>query len=123
VGRRRGQATRAPGRDRQPPLAELMAAYAGMRGVSASALQLEKGSFDTWSNARQAAQLSPRLPRRIVLVTSWIHMARAKEASPAPASRCVRWERICAGCRRGCPGRWCREPAAWRIPKLRCTNG
>jgi len=63
-----------------PPLAELMAAYAGMRGVSASALQLEKGSFDTWSNARQAAQLTPRLPRRIVLVTSWIHMARAQEA-------------------------------------------
>ncbi|GAB3384666.1 hypothetical protein GCM10027432_16370 [Lysobacter fragariae] len=61
-------------------LAELMAAYAQMQGVPSTALRVETESGDTWGNARHAALLSPRLPGRIVLVTSLIHMPRAQRA-------------------------------------------
>lgn len=60
--------------------AELMAAYAGHLGVPARALRLEADSSDTWGNARNSARLSPRLPLRIALVTSLIHMPRAQHA-------------------------------------------
>jgi len=63
-----------------PSLAELMSAYAQRLGVPATALRLETRSDDTWSNAVRAAELSPSVPRRVVLVTSWIHMRRAREA-------------------------------------------
>lgn len=63
-----------------PALAELMAAYARMQGVPSGALRLETGSGDTWENAAGAAAMTPRLPRRVVLVTSMIHMRRAHEA-------------------------------------------
>lgn len=63
-----------------PSLAELMSAYAQRQGVPAGALRLETRSVDTWSNAHHAAKLSPSIPRRIVLVTSFIHMRRAREA-------------------------------------------
>lgn len=61
-------------------VAELMAAYARMQGVPAAALRVEAQSDDTWSNARHAARMSPPLPARIVLVTSLIHMPRARAA-------------------------------------------
>lgn len=61
-------------------VAELMAAYARMQGVPTTALRVESQSDDTWENARHAARLSPPLPRRIVLVTSLIHMPRARAA-------------------------------------------
>lgn len=61
-------------------VAELMAAYAQMQGVPATALRVEDQSDDTWGNARHAARMSPPLPRRIVLVTSLIHMPRARAA-------------------------------------------
>lgn len=61
-------------------VAELMAAYAGRLGVPATALRVETRSEDTWSNARHAALLSPRLPQRVALVTSLIHMPRARQA-------------------------------------------
>lgn len=61
-------------------VAELMAAYAGMQGVPRAAMLAENRSDDTWDNAHHAARLSPRLPRRIVLVTSMIHMRRAQRA-------------------------------------------
>ncbi|GAB3356754.1 hypothetical protein GCM10027430_25940 [Lysobacter tyrosinilyticus] len=63
-----------------PPLAELMSAYAQRQGVPAAALRLETHSVDTWGNAVRAAELSPSIPRRVVLVTSLIHMRRAREA-------------------------------------------
>lgn len=63
-----------------PSLAELMSAYAQRLGVPKTALRLETRSDDTWSNAVRAAELSPPLPRRVVLVTSLIHMRRAQEA-------------------------------------------
>ena len=59
---------------------ELMAAYAQMQGVPAKALRVGDQSEDTWDNARHAAGMSPPLPRRIVLVTSLIHMPRARGA-------------------------------------------
>lgn len=61
-------------------VAELMAAYAETLGVPAAAMRVGNQSDDTWENARHAARLSPRLPRRIVLVTSLIHMPRARGA-------------------------------------------
>ena len=63
-----------------PALAELMAAYARMQGVPESAIRVETSSRDTWENAQEAARTSPRLPRRLVLVTSMVHMTRAEEA-------------------------------------------
>ena len=62
------------------PIAELMAAYARAHGVPESALRVEARSGDTWGNAEQAALLSPSLPRRIVLVTSLLHLPRARQA-------------------------------------------
>jgi uncharacterized SAM-binding protein YcdF (DUF218 family) len=58
--------------------AELLAAYARMLGVPDEAVRLETHSRDTWGNARNTARLQPHLPRRIVLVTSLIHMPRAQ---------------------------------------------
>ena len=63
-----------------PALAELMAAYAEMLGMPSTGLQLETKSDDTRENARHSAGLVPRLPRRIVLVTSAMHMPRARAA-------------------------------------------
>lgn len=63
-----------------PALAELMEAYAKALGVPPQALQLETDSDDTWENARHSASLAPPLPRRIVLVTSAMHMPRAQFA-------------------------------------------
>ncbi|UHQ21811.1 YdcF family protein [Lysobacter sp. 5GHs7-4] len=61
-------------------VAELMAAYAQTQGIPAAALRVDSRSDDTWDNARHAAGLSPPLPGRIVLVTSLIHMPRARAA-------------------------------------------
>lgn len=69
--------TSTPG---MPAIAGLMAAYAGMLGVPPTAIRLESESRDTWATARHAATLEPRLPRRIVLVTSLAHMPRAQSA-------------------------------------------
>ena len=62
------------------PVAALMATYAQALGVPASALRVETGSGDTRGNARHATEISPALPRRIVLVTSWVHLPRAVRA-------------------------------------------
>jgi uncharacterized SAM-binding protein YcdF (DUF218 family) len=57
-----------------------MAAYARVLGVPQSAIRLETASLDTWENAVSAAALVPRVPKRVVLVTSRVHMRRAREA-------------------------------------------
>jgi len=62
------------------PIAGLMAAYATMQGMPSTALRVEIDSDDTWSNARHAARMQPALPRRIVLLTSSVHMRRAMDA-------------------------------------------
>lgn len=63
-----------------PALSELMAAYAELLGMPLAALQMEIDSDNTWGNARHSAGLVPQLPRRIVLVTSAMHMPRAHAA-------------------------------------------
>lgn len=68
------------GDDGMRSLAELMAAYAQALGVPVRALRLEADSDDTWENARHSTRLVPSLPKRIVLVTSAMHMPRARFA-------------------------------------------
>lgn len=68
------------GRSGAPALAELMAAYAQMLGMPAAVLRLETGSDDAGANAHRSARRVPRLPSRIVLVTSAMHMRRAQAA-------------------------------------------
>lgn len=58
----------------------LMADYARRLGVAATALQIEGTSNSTWENARALANLRPPLPRRIALITSAMHMPRARYA-------------------------------------------
>ena len=69
-----------PLRHRNVSGAELMAVYARMLGVPAGSVREETRSRDTWDNAYNTAGLRPRLPGRIVLVTSQIHMPRAQTA-------------------------------------------
>lgn len=60
--------------------ATLMAAYARRLGVGAGALRVEEGSRTTWENAQGVRRLHPPPPRRVVLVTSAMHMPRARYA-------------------------------------------
>ncbi len=62
------------------PTGALMADYARRLGVAAPALQVEGESISTWENARSLATLRPPLPRRMVLITSAMHMPRARYA-------------------------------------------
>lgn len=57
-----------------------MANLAMRMGVPATAVEIEDQSRNTWQNARNVAALSPRLPRRIWLVSSPMHLPRALEA-------------------------------------------
>lgn len=61
-------------------ISSLMAAYGRMSGVPSASLRLESKSGDTWENALMSARLVPRLPERVVLVTSAMHMPRAQLA-------------------------------------------
>ena len=63
-----------------PADARLMAAYAVRMGVPATAIRVEADARTTWENAARAAQMRPALPRRIMLVTSAMHMPRAHYA-------------------------------------------
>lgn len=77
------------------PHAKLMASYARQFGVPADAITLEASSLTTWQNAHNVAALEPRLPRRIALATSAMHMRRSVlafeaagfEVCPLPADR------------------------------------
>lgn len=62
------------------PTGALMADYARRLGVAVTALQLEGTSVSTWENARGLALLQPPVPRRVVLITSAMHMPRARYA-------------------------------------------
>lgn len=57
--------------------ADLMGEYAHWLGVPREALRLERRSSNTHENASNVAGMLPRLPRRISLVTSAMHMPRA----------------------------------------------
>lgn len=65
------------------PRAELMGEYARQLGLPAAVLTLERRSRDTRGNAVHSAMLEPRLPGRIALVTSALHMPRARLAFEA----------------------------------------
>lgn len=62
------------------PVGALMAAYARSLGVEAGAIRVEDGSTSTWENARNLATMQPAVPRRVALVTSALHMRRARYA-------------------------------------------
>ena len=54
-----------------------------MRGAWASrttALRVEAGPTSTWENARALAVAAAAVPRRVVLITSAMHMPRARYA-------------------------------------------
>lgn len=74
-----GGATRAPA----VAHADLMGEYARRLGLPERALILERRSDNTQESARNVAVLMPRLPRRIALVTSAMHMPRARIAFEA----------------------------------------
>lgn len=57
--------------------AMIMAVYAGVFDVPGNAIRIESRAHNTWENARQVAAMMPRVPRRITLVTSGMHMRRA----------------------------------------------
>lgn len=56
----------------------LMGALASRLGVPTERLRLETDSRTTWQNARFTAELQPPVARRVVLVTSALHMPRAR---------------------------------------------
>lgn len=60
------------------PESVLMSRYLQRLGVPAAAIRIESESRDTWQNAHNVAALRPALPREIVLVTSAMHMRRAR---------------------------------------------
>ena len=69
-----------PQRPGTVPTGAWMADYARRLGVSGAALRVEGGSNSTWENAMALASLQPAAPRRVVLVTSAMHMPRARYA-------------------------------------------
>ncbi len=70
----------AAARDGGKPESWLMARYAERLGVPAAAILTEQQSTSTWQNARQLAAMGPSLPRRVVLVSSAMHLPRAEYA-------------------------------------------
>src|SRR5579875_2937898 len=57
-----------------------MADLATRMGVPESSIEIEDRSRNTWENAQDVAALSPRVPRRIWLVSSGMHLPRALAA-------------------------------------------
>ena len=70
----------APGWDHGIAEARLMAVYAQRLGVAADAIRSEEASHNTWQNARNLAGLQPALPTRVTLITSAMHVRRARFA-------------------------------------------
>lgn len=65
------------GRQAESPL---MAALAEQMGVPADKIRTETRSRTTWQNARNLARMTPAVPRKVWLVTSALHMKRARYA-------------------------------------------
>jgi len=68
----------------------VLAELARRLGVPAQAIRTETHSHSTWQNAHELAALSPRLPKRIWLVSSALHLPRAlfafRQAGFAPCA-------------------------------------
>ncbi|KAF1722001.1 YdcF family protein [Pseudoxanthomonas wuyuanensis] len=62
------------------PESRLMAAYARRLGVAPAAMAEEPESRNTRQNAQNVAALAPSPPERVVLITSALHMPRARYA-------------------------------------------
>jgi len=62
------------------PEARLMRVYARQLGVPDAVIRSEETSLDTWGNARNLARMQPSLPERVSLITSALHMRRARYA-------------------------------------------
>lgn len=62
------------------PEARRMAALAHALGVPEAALQVEPRARTTWENAMETARLTPAPPHAIWLVTSAVHLRRARYA-------------------------------------------
>ncbi len=58
----------------------LMAALAEQLGVPATMIRTETRSTTTWQNAHEVARMLPPVPRKVWLVTSAMHMSRARYA-------------------------------------------
>lgn len=67
-------------RDGFPAQSRLLAAYAATFGVPDAAIRVETQSTSTWENAFLVSTMVPAVPRRIALVTSALHMPRARLA-------------------------------------------
>ncbi len=81
VGRLPGaQLVVSGGRHRDAVVSEQMAGFARRLGVSASAIRIEGRSLTTWQNAQFVRALEPPLPERVWLVTSALHVPRARLA-------------------------------------------
>lgn len=61
-------------------ISQLMAVYARRLGIAGPAVDIEAESTSTWDNARQLTERHPALPRRVVVITSAMHMPRARLA-------------------------------------------
>lgn len=64
---------------RDKPVASVMQDYAMEMGVPADAFLLESRSRNTWENAQFTARMTA-VPKRVVLITSAMHMPRARYA-------------------------------------------
>lgn len=69
-----------PARRQFPAESLLLAAYAAAFGVPDAAIRVETTSTSTWENAFSVSRMAPVAPRRIALVTSALHMPRARLA-------------------------------------------
>lgn len=70
--------TGGPARLGFPAESRLLAAYATAFGVPDAAIRMETKSTSTWENAFTVSRMVPAVPRRIALVTSALHMPRAR---------------------------------------------
>lgn len=62
------------------PVSALMAGYAARLGAASSAIETEGVSTTTWGSAQELARVRLPATRRVVLITSAMHMPRARYA-------------------------------------------
>ncbi|MDR7134177.1 uncharacterized SAM-binding protein YcdF (DUF218 family) [Lysobacter niastensis] len=62
------------------PESRWMIRHAQRLGVPAADLRGEETSSNTWENAQEVAAIAPALPRRVVLISSAMHLPRARYA-------------------------------------------
>ena len=62
------------------PESRWMIRHAQLLGVAPAELRGEEASSNTWENARGLAAMTPALPRRVVLISSAMHLPRARYA-------------------------------------------